>query len=239
MLVTEHFVFTHLPRTGGTFIADLIKRFFPSVREVGYHLPRMMLPKEYAHLPVLGGVRNPWDFYISWYKHQISQAGNSPLFCGVSDNRKLDFVETTRNALDLCLSEGSLDCLIQNLPDDFDYQKKHVPNVTKNIMRRIQGSGLGLYSFRFNLMFEPSEDVFFCRVESLRTDLLTFFERVRVLNNPLRDAVLNVEKKNVSDHDHYSAYYSPELAELVSLRERALIERFRYKFERRRAVDDA
>lgn len=232
MLVTEHFVFIHLPRTGGTFIADLIKKFFPSAREVGYHLPRMMLPKEYSHLPVLGGVRNPWEFYISWYKHQISQVRYSPLFCGVSDNRKLNFIETTRNALDLCVSETALDRLIQELPEQFDYQEKHVPNVTKSVMRRIQGSGLGLYTFRFNLMFEPSDDVTFCRVESLRADLLSFFERIGVLSSALRDAVLGFEKKNVSDHDHYSVYYTPELADLVSLRDRVLIEKFRYKFER-------
>ena len=55
MIVTDKFVFVHFPRTGGTFITDVIMRLFPSAREIGYHLPRFLLPNEYSHLPVLGG----------------------------------------------------------------------------------------------------------------------------------------------------------------------------------------
>lgn len=238
MLVTDKFVFIHLPRTGGTFVSELIKSFFPSARDVGYHMPRMMLPKEYAHLPVLGGIRNPWEFYVSWYQHQISQTKHSALFCGVSDNRKLDFVETTRNALNLGVDDRTLNRLLQELPEAFDFQNKHVPNVTKGIMQTIRGTGIGLYTFRVRLLFGPSDDVFFCRVESLREDLIKFFEKVGVLGDALRQAVLNLDKKNVSEHRHYSTYYSPELAELVSVRDRELVERFGYGFEDRRSVDN-
>ena len=47
----------------------------------------------------------------------------------------------------------------------------------------------------------------------------------------LRDYVSLLDRENVSAHLHYSTYYSPELAELVFLRERAIIERFGYRFE--------
>src|SRR5437879_4149254 len=65
MIVTDKFVFVHLPRSGGTFVSEVIRKFFPSAHEIGYHLPRTLLPAEYSHLPVLGAVRNPWDFYVS------------------------------------------------------------------------------------------------------------------------------------------------------------------------------
>ena len=65
MLVTDKFVFVHLPRSGGTFVSEVIRKFFPSAYEIGYHLPRTLLPREYSHLPVLGTVRNPWEFYVS------------------------------------------------------------------------------------------------------------------------------------------------------------------------------
>ena len=71
MLVTDKFVFVHLPRSGGTFVSEVIRKFFPSAHEIGYHLPRVLLPREYSHLPVLGGVRNPWEFYASWYHHSV------------------------------------------------------------------------------------------------------------------------------------------------------------------------
>ena len=117
MLVTDKFVFLHLPRAGGTFVYDVVRKFFPSAREIGYHFPRELLPGEYSHLPVLGIVRNPWEFYASWYHHQDSNVRYSPLtnvlFGCLSENRKLDFVQTIRNALDLGVSDDKLDFLIQ------------------------------------------------------------------------------------------------------------------------------
>jgi hypothetical protein len=239
MIVTDKFVFLHLPRTGGTFVSEIIKKFFPSAHEIGYHLPRVTLPKQYSRLPVLGGVRNPWEFYASWYHHQISDTKYSPLFCGLSENRKLDFVQTIRNALNLGVGDEKLDLLIQGLPEDFNYQKRHISNVTKDVMRKVRGTGLGLFAFRFNQLFGPGDDVFFCRVESLRSDLIAFFEGIGAMSDALRSYVLGLDKKNISEHLHYSTYYTPELAELVLIRDRPLIERFGYVFERPPSVETA
>src|SRR5690242_4920400 len=157
MLVTDKFVFIHLPRTGGTFIADVITKFFPSTREIGYHLPRELLPKEYAHLPVLGTVRSPWEFYVSWYHHHKTSdrysAGKNVLYCAVSQDRKLDFGQTIRNALELGVNQQLLDSLVQALPEGFDYKHKHIPNLTKEVIGRIRGTALGLFTFRFKQMF--------------------------------------------------------------------------------------
>ena len=236
MLVTDKFVFLHLPRAGGTFVSEVIKKFFPSAHEIGYHFPRELLPGEYSSLPILGTVRNPWEFYVSWYHHHHSSNTFSPsknvLFCCVSENRKLDFVQTIRNALNLGVSDDKLDSLIQALPENFDYQKRHIPNLTKDVMRKIRGSGIGLYTSRFNQLFGQADDIFFCRVESLRSDLMAFFERIGAASDALRSYVLSLDKKNISEHLHYSTYYTPELAELVRIRDRQLVERFGFKFER-------
>jgi hypothetical protein len=237
MLITDKFVFLHLPRAGGTFVYEVVEKFFPSAREIGYHLPRALLPREYSHLPIIGTVRNPWEFYVSWYHHQYSNIRYSPLtnvlFGCLSQNRKLDFVQTTRNALDLGVSDDTLDFLIQALPENFDYQKRHIPNLTKDLMQKIRGTGLGLYSFRFNELFGQTDNVFFCRVESLRSDLMAFFERIGAASDALRSYVLGLDKKNISESDHYSTYYTPELAELVLMRDRQLVERFGFTFEDR------
>ncbi len=237
MLVADKFVFLHLPRAGGTFVYDVVRKFFPSAREIGYHFPRELLPGEYSHLPVLGIVRNPWEFYASWYHHQDSNVRYSPLtnvlFGCLSENRKLDFVQTIRNALDLGVSDDKLDFLIQALPENFDYQKRHIPNLTKDLMRKIRGTGLGLYTFRFNQLFGQADDVFFCRVETLRSDLMAFFERIGVASDDLRRHVLGLDKENISERFHYSSYYTPELAELVFIRDRQLVERFGFAFEER------
>ncbi|HEX9443744.1 MAG TPA: hypothetical protein VGA73_06470 [Candidatus Binatia bacterium] len=235
MLVTDQFVFLHLPRAGGTFVYEVVRKFFPSAREIGYHFPRELLPGEYSHLPILGTVRSPWEFYVSWFHHHYSSDRYSPLknvlFCSVSEDRKLDFVQTIRNALDLGVSDDQLDALIRALPENFDYQKRNIPNLTKDVMRKIRGTGLGLYTFRFNQMFGQADDISFCRVESLRGDLIAFFEKIGAASDALRSYVLGGDKQNSSEHVHYSTYYKPELAELVSIRDRQLVERFGFTFE--------
>lgn len=235
MLVTDKFVFLHLPRTGGTFVNEIIKRFFPSAVEIGYHLPRELLPSKFSHLPILGTVRNPWEFYVSWFHYHYSDPQYSPsknaLFCSVSEDRKLDFAQTIRNALDLGVTHDKLNALIQSLPDNFDYQNRRIPNLTKELMGKIQGTGVGLYTFRFNQMFGQADDVSFCRVETLRSDLVAFFRKIGVENDELHSEVTNLDKKNTSEHRHYSTYYSPELATLVSVRDSLLLKRFGFTFD--------
>lgn len=231
MLVTDKFVFVHLPRCGGTFVSDVIRKFFPSVREIGYHLPRAALPAEFAHLPVLGTVRNPWSFYPSWYYHHYPNKTYLAMFCLLSEDRKLGFADTARNALNLGVDNRMLDALIRELPEDFNYRDRHVANLTRDVMRTLRGTGLGLFSFRFRQLFGPSEDVHFCRLESLRADLIAFFERIGTATDALRQHVMREENKNTSEHRHYSTYYTPELAELVAVRDRLIIDRFGYSFE--------
>jgi hypothetical protein len=235
MLVTDQFVFIHLPRTGGTFVGDVITKFFPSAHEVGYHLPLSLLPEEYSHLPILGTIRNPWEFYVSWYHHHQTSEGYSPLknflFCCVSEDRRLDFPQTIHNALDLGVSDAKLDSLIAALPEHFDYQKRNIPNVTKDVMQRIRGTRVGLYTFRFNEIFGQRDDIYFCRAESLRSDLMAFFEKIGAVSDALRNYITGADKRNISDHAHYSTYYTPVLAKLVSVRDRPLIDRFGFVFE--------
>jgi len=80
--------------------------------------------------------------------------------------------------------------------------------------------------------------VFVCRLESLTQDVVRFFEGIGAATNELRDYVLRSDKVNTAEHLHYSIYYTPELAELVSLRDRPLIERFGYVFEQASSVEN-
>jgi hypothetical protein len=117
------------------------------------------------------------------------------------------------------------------LPEQVDYGKRNIPNISKETMRKVRGSGIGYYTFRFNHIFGNADDVFYCHVESLRQDLVRFFEEIGVATNELRDYVLQSDKKNISNHLHYSTYYTPELADLVLVRDRQLIKRFGYVLE--------
>jgi len=237
MIVTDEFVFVHLPRSAGTFISELIKNFFPSAHEVGYHLPRSLLPKESSHLPILGAVRNPWEFYVSWYHHVWPRDASTTLVSWLTQNGNVDFSGAIRNALNLGVNNERLDALIEMLPDEVDYRKRNIPNITKEAIRRARDTGVGYYTFRFNHLFGEANDVFICRFETLREDLLKFFENIGVANDELRDHVLTSEKKNTAEHRHYSTYYTPDLAELVSIRDCQIVEKFGYCFEQNMPTD--
>jgi hypothetical protein len=129
--------------------------------------------------------------------------------------------------------------LIEQIPDTVDYRKKNIPNITKSDLRKIRGTGVGYYTFRFNHLFGNTDEVFFCRQERLRSDFVHFLERIDALTDDIREHILASERKNTATHAHYSTYYTPELAELVSMRDRGVIERFGYTFERPSAARDA
>jgi hypothetical protein len=52
-----------------------------------------------------------------------------------------------------------------------------------------------------------------------------------VATDELRDYVFRLDKKNTAQHRHYSTYYTSDLAELVLMRDRPIVERFGYVFE--------
>lgn len=232
MLATEKFVFVHLPRSGGTFVSEVIRKFFPSVYEVGHHTPRRLLPVKYSNVPVLGTVRNPWDFYVSWYHYVLPKETAGKFVAWMNANGTLDFVGSIQNLINIAIQSNRTDTLMNILPNQIDYRERYIPTITKTELRSVIGSGVGYYSFRFNELFGNPNEMFICKVESLRQDLLTFFETIGVANEEIREYVLGSEKKNASEHLHYSHYYTPELADLVSVRDRSIIERFGYCFEK-------
>ncbi len=117
MIVTDKFVFVHFPRTGGTFITDVIMKFFPSAREIGYHLPRSLLPKNTPTCRFLGQSAILGNFMF----HGIITSGRgmprTPLISWLTENGKQQFEGATRNALNLGVDNERLDALIEKLPD--------------------------------------------------------------------------------------------------------------------------
>ncbi len=75
MLVTQSFVFIHLTRCAGTFLESVLIEHDGPVRYRGrFHGAWRELPRRSRSLPVLAFVRNPWDWWVSWYEH-VKQAG--------------------------------------------------------------------------------------------------------------------------------------------------------------------
>ncbi len=65
MIIDKNFVYNHIPKTGGTWMRNML-RLLPSF-EHEYAGHRLSIPVEHRHKPVFTLVRNPWDLYVSSY----------------------------------------------------------------------------------------------------------------------------------------------------------------------------
>src|SRR5579862_9270560 len=101
MIATRDFIFLHVHKTGGQFVNRLLLQYLPGARRIGYHLPRSEAPPELRGLPALAFVRNPWDWYVSWYAFNAPVPLRNPIFRAVADSGRLDFKQAIGNLLRL------------------------------------------------------------------------------------------------------------------------------------------
>ncbi len=163
MIVTDHFVFIHVSRTGGTFLNNLILGEFPGARMIQYHGRLENLPPARSRLPVIGFVRNPWDWYVSM--HQDYRRKRQYVYQVLSEQGALDFERTVARFLNLGDGSGESRALLRRLAAAAP--KKTAARGPGRWQRRSQGPGLrsedfsrypdgaGYYGWLFDLMFRP------------------------------------------------------------------------------------
>lgn len=227
MIATASFVFVHLHKSGGTFVNECLLRFVPGARRIGYHLPANLIPADSATLPVLGFVRNPWSYYVSWYAFQSQMAQPNALFRCMSANRTLDFKGTIRNLLALGSDDGKLDEVLRALPVQYGNQGLNLPAFA---LAPIRGTGEGFYSYLYRYMYGAATALTIGRVETLRADLASFLATMRVpMSAALRDFITHAAPHNTSQHADAASYFDDELAALVRERDRDVVDAYDYR----------
>ena len=181
MIVTNHFVYIHTSRTAGTFLNKLIREHVPGARMLQYHGHLRDLPEEYSHLPVIGFVRNPWDWYVSMCFDY--QRKGQFVFKVLTAGSALDFAATVSRFLTLGdnsdTSKGHLQQLVAAAPkstivrnpgqDDLSgLRSEHFEHYPDNT---------GYYSWLFKLMYESDRqhDIHIGRFENVREEVLRLF----------------------------------------------------------------
>ena len=229
MIVTDKLLFLHLHKSGGTFVNALLRRCVPSAQHVGYHLPYREVPAPYRHRPVVGTVRNPWAYYVSWYHFQISKPKRNILFQVCSNGGKLDFNETITNLVVLSSDHTRLALLEKGLPDN--YGKSGI-NLTKTCVGELRDCGLGFYSFLYERLYAGAHEPTILRMERLREELRAALSSLGHLPNDCADRFLQESPPlNVSIHEPPSHYFDERLATLVARRDLKLIDRYGYVLE--------
>ncbi len=238
MIVTEHFVYIHVSRTGGTFLNKLFLEHVPGARMLQYHGQLRDLPESFSHLPVIGFVRNPWDWYVSMffdyrrkqqYVYEIISEGGDVGFKGTVAR----FLRLGDNSVQ---SKKLLGQIVKAAPAVINAQTS----------RRLANPGLrseqfaafpenfGYYSWLTKLMFESkiAHRVHLGRFENLREEA---FRLLTITGTPITEGITAYLRKadalNSSPRptDIIGAY-PPELELLVADKENYLIDQFGYDF---------
>lgn len=228
MIATDRFVFLHLHKSGGSFVNACLLRFIPDARPIGYHLPRAFVPAPFGHLPLLGFVRSPWSYYVSWFFFQSRRPRPNILYQVLSDHGALGFADTVRNLLMLGDDDERLRRICAGLPAAYLNRGLNLPGFA---LLTIKGTGLGFYSFLERHIHGVDDRVFLGRMEDLRTDLPQLLDRVgQPVPSAMARFIRQEPKHNASEHDAYVDYYDDALKALVARRDGGLIERMGYRF---------
>jgi hypothetical protein len=223
MLVTKHFAFVHVPKTGGTFVHHLCREHLPrewwidtelqqhsAYRALIRDVRRGLLPAEVEELPALCFVRNPWDWYVSWYHHEITPPEDQARWrFDAFDIASRDFKRMVTKAC------------TEPVGDQVPLQVMRRDGVDLYSASHTMLAGYGLETGRMEVG----------RFENLREDLLDFLHRHQVpVDGSFEQAVRASAPLNVSQRRQYREYYDDELRDLVADRGRDLIARYRYSF---------
>jgi hypothetical protein len=229
MIATPHLIFLHLHKSGGTFVNECLMQYCPGAQRIGYHIPRRFVPPPWRHLPILGLIRNPWSYYVSWYSFQSGRAQPNALFRILSEERQLDFAGTLRNMMQLGKDESLLDKVIGALPKVYLRGGLNLPGFA---LEPIRNSGLGFYSYLYHYLYQPAEgNLHIGKMERMRDDLLELLAQLdQPMSSQMRNYILTRAPANVSQHAAHPQYYSDELRSMVGRHDAELIDRHEYRF---------
>jgi hypothetical protein len=236
MIVTDHFVYIHVSRSAGTFLNKLILKHVPGARMLQYHGQLRDLPAEYAGLPVIGFVRNPWDWYVSMYCDYRRK--QQYVFQILSDRGALGFQPTVTRFLQLGddndQSKRLRDLLARAAPRSINARnptRRQLPGL-RSAQFASYPPDTGYYSWLFQLMFESGNDhlLHIGRFENLREETLRLFEET---GTPISDEIAGYlkEAKPLNSSSRPKSFvggYPPKLDKLVADRDRQVVDRFDY-----------
>lgn len=232
MHVTDRFVYIHTSRHGGTFINEMMNNML-GAQMIGYHYQLAKLPSQYRQLPVIGFVRNPWDWYVSVFHDYARKAQH--VFGVLSEAKTLDFKETVKNFL--LLGSGSqrardhLAQITESSPIKIEDPLQRSPALEKSDFERYPD--MGYYSWLWRRMHGRDGEVAgeIGRFESFRSELMRLLRGTgTMITSEIERYILTSPPANTVAHEHYREYYDAELRDLVAEKDDFIIRRFDYQY---------
>ena len=224
----------HLHKTGGQSINDALLHCIKGAEEIGYHLPLRLLPEKAKSLPIIGVIRNPWDWYVSWYAFNNLRGVKNPLFNIVSGGKQAGFSETIENLVrypEASASNGIMKSSHKSLLSEH-FENDGGAGFTQACVNEFTSATEGYYSLLVKRMFGDRRDnVHLVRFESLDQDLRQILRQLGVAEAEAIHRYMSEQpRKNSSARGHYAQYYEPQLRALIAEKDKGIIERFGYRF---------
>ncbi|MGD2111372.1 MAG: sulfotransferase family 2 domain-containing protein [Phycisphaerae bacterium] len=250
MIIADRFVFIHLPKTGGTFVTDVLHRLYkctPDARlwrrllkpwarspllNIKKHGTCNEIPARHRTKPIIACVRNPYDRYVSqfefgWWKTDrfpdIDRERIRRRFSHFPDLSFEEFIE----AADMMFGQ-----LKDTGPDREQRLGYHTEQFVRYFFREPQRV-FGLIDEDYLQMRRYKQDMYpvrFMRTDRLNQDLHDCLES---LGYDLAQLEFIYQAKKVfpprggrSDDQTWEGYYTPELKRVVRRRERLLFALF-------------
>ena len=213
MIVCKQFVFVHMPKTGGTWLREVFKKY----RHPLWHLKEREGHLTSAEAPpgrlVLGIVRNPWDWYVSWYFFRVREFRERTGLFGRNPAREWGKLLT-----------GWHEHLSTPDAQTRDGFQRALPGL-------MDGTLADSYTETHERFFGDDRPTHLARFETLGADVTDFLKAHRIPNKlNLRTALRTFPRKNTSRHGPYRDYYDDGARDLVVKADRAIIERYGYEF---------
>jgi hypothetical protein len=228
VLTTRYFVFIHLRKTGGKFIKSVCRDHLPAdwiiPNTLDDHAGIRQIPAECNGLPTFAAIRNPWDWYVSWYH-----------FTRQRERWDADYEENSDWRWAFDSGRASFKQAISALCGvPIPPAERSEPATEPGWVARARGHDWDLYSHWCHIVLREGPDtgqIEMGRYEQLSTDFLDFLGRHEIpVGEAFEHALESAPRINTSEHGPYRRYYDDELRELVRYKCRGIVERYGYEF---------
>jgi hypothetical protein len=243
MILTPDFVFVHYPKTGGTFVTEMLSRIYGD-RLVNTHKHGTCsdIPEEHRGSPLLSTVRNPYDRYVSQYRFGWWKLYPEE-YCGADAMRDL-YPHWPDISFEEFLSLANTRFLNSHfgkptgfVNDNFLEDRRlgwHTENFVRFYCRdprKVYG-GLDEEAIESAAFTREMFDIHFLRTANLRRGLYDFLVALGKHEPEDLDFILSAEKVlpdeggRRPEGDRWETYYTPELKDFVRTRERLIFRLF-------------
>jgi len=200
VIICDNFVFIHLQKCAGTTVREFLFKAFSNCKRHGSeHSGVQDIPKGHRDKLIVGTVRNPWAWYLSWWSGRREALGGD-----FKNLFKCDFKEFLRRC--------------------FFTETRVLHDIDFSEVRKLE---VGPYTYRYRKCYrtkayEPNLRI--VKVENLRDGLIEVLQL-----SDWQIAIFDGMKKlNASKHGYFLKHYDRETMKWVQNMDRRIVQGHNY-----------